>query len=127
MKSIVHSARLYRNSILGPVKEEIEETESEARLTSNCIIDQEVSDEFEALIPDSGYSRGRTSLHLKIMDYFLQQKYVLSRALVDRGEVHEVILLKLELYSNMQQIANHLGIKLVDSTPVDSDIKQNIG
>ena len=72
MRSIVHSSRLYRNSISDPVKEEIEETKSEAQLTRNCITNQEVKEEFEALIPDPGYSRGRTSLHLKTMDYFWQ-------------------------------------------------------
>ena len=65
---------------------------------------------------------------MKTMDYFWQQKYVLGRALVERGEVHEAILLELdELYNNMHHIANHLGIKLVDSTLADSNIKPNIG
>ena len=46
---------------------------------------------------------------------------------MDREEAHEAIPLKLdELSSNMQQIANHLGIKLDDSTPVDSNIKLDI-
>ena len=66
------------------------------------------------------------------MDYFWQQKYVLGCALVERGEAHEAILLKLdEISSNMQQISNHLGIKvgdlaLADPTPADSDIKPKI-
>lgn len=116
MQSIVHSPRLFRNSIPDPVKEDIKETESEAQLTRGCITDQEVKNEFEALVTDPGYSRGQTSLHLKTMDYYWQQKYLLGRALVERGELHEAILLKFdELSCHMHQIAGHLGIKLVDS------------
>ena len=85
-------------------------------------------EEFKALILDPGYSRGRTSLHMKTMDYLWQEKFVLGRALVDRGEAHEAILLKLdELSNNMQQISNHLKIKLDNSIPVDIDIKLQIG
>ena len=61
------------------------------------------------------------------MEYLWQQKYVIGRALVDRGETHEAILLKLdELSNNMQQISNHLGIKLHNSILVDTDIKLEI-
>ena len=48
--------------------------------------------------------------------------------MVDRGEAHEAILLKLdELSNNMQQIASHLRIKLDNSILVDTDIKPYIG
>ena len=47
---------------------------------------------------------------------------------MERGEAHEDILLKLnELPNHMHKIAYHLGIKLVDSTPVDYEIKPDIG
>ena len=130
MRSIVHSARPFWNSIRDLVKEDIEETESKARLTRGCITDQEVKNEFEALAPDSGYSRGQTSLHLKTMDYW-QQKYVMGHALVEMGEVYEEILLKLdELSCHMHQIAGHLGINMVDfldSAPTGTNIKLDIG
>ena len=77
MRSIVHSSRLSRNSISDPVKEDIEEMESEAQLTRSSITDQEVRDEFEALIPNPGYSRGITSLHLKNKDCFCRKSMFL--------------------------------------------------
>ena len=62
------------------------------------------------------------------MEYYWKQKYVLVRALMGKVEVHEEILLKLdELSHHMHHIADHLGIKLVDSAPTDSDIKPAIG
>ena len=100
MRSIVHIARLYKNSIPNTVKEEIEHSKNDAKLTKNCIPDHEVTKEFEALILDPGYSRGRKSLHMKTMDYLWQHKFVLGRELVDRGEAHDAILLKLDELSN---------------------------
>ena len=64
------------------MKEEMEHSENDAKLTRNCIPDHEVTEEFEALIPNPGYSRGRTYLHLKTMDYLWKKKYVMGRALV---------------------------------------------
>ena len=65
------------------------------------------------------------------MDYYWQQKYVMGCALVERGEAHEAILLKLdELSRHLQQIARHLGIKLVDfpdSAHDDTDTNLVIG
>ena len=61
---------------------------------------------------------------MKTMDYLRKHKFVMGRALVERGEADEAILLKLdELSNNMQQISNHLGIKLDNSIPVDTNIK----
>ena len=89
-----------------------------------------MKNKFESLVPNPGYARGRTSLHLKTMDYYWKQKYVVGRALVEMREAHEAILLKLdELSRHLHQITGHLGIKLADfpdSALDDTDIKLDI-
>jgi len=67
--------------------------EAENKVTHNCISDEEVRKEFEGLLPDPGYPRGRVALYLKTLDIAWQPKIIMGKALVERGEDHMAILL----------------------------------
>ena len=57
----MHTNHLYNHQILENIRKEIADVEADAKITRGCIFDKEVWKEFEALLPDPGYSLGRVS------------------------------------------------------------------
>lgn len=112
MRNIVHTAQQFQEHILAEIKSKIKEVEDEALFTREFIPDEEIRKDYEALLPNPDYSRGRSALYMKTLEIAWQQKFILGKILVDRGEDHSVIILQLdEITWHLQQIASHLGIK----------------
>ena len=113
MRNVVRTTCLYNVQTPKDIKEEIEEVEVEARISRQCTLNDEVRKEFEALLPHSGYPRGRVALYMKSLDIAWHQKFPMKNVLLERGEAHQAILLQLdEITKHVQQIASHLGISL---------------
>ena len=129
MKKVEGVEKLYKEHIPKNIQAEIDCVEAEAQGVRGCLSDEEVRQDFEELLQDPGYHRGRVVLHQKTLDLAWTLKYLMGKALVQRGEEHEEILLTLdEILKNQQKIATHMGMELNsdEETPRCPESSQDI-
>jgi len=68
MKKVGGVEKLYKERIPKNIQTEIDRVEVEAQGVRGCLSDEEVKQDFEELLQDPGYHRGRVVLHQKMLD-----------------------------------------------------------
>lgn len=93
MMAVVHTVACYHRETTDHIQRDIKKVEKEVEVIRDCTSNEELCLEYTTLLPNPGSTRGHLTLYHKYLDFLWMSKLIMGKALTERGEAYNEILL----------------------------------